>query len=1134
MTDNLFEEPIAKGYRLDFFQLLNWGIFNGAIYTVDARSKSTLLTGENGSGKTTLVDAMMTLLVPQHMRFYNQSSGSNHKHDRSEESYVIGAYGNKLVDSTGEAKTQSLRDSTAFSIIAGSFTDESAQSTVSLLQVRYFSGDSLQRVFALTRKRLSIEDINNFLSEKGLQIDRSTAWRKALSAEMGTVFFGDNFKKYSETYSAIFGFRSDKALRLFSQIVGLKVLGNLTDFIRANMLEEQESAERYEQLRSGFKNLMQCNREIQKAKAQIELLSPIAENGEKWRESSAEKRRLNTLREYEPAWYTSRSREIISDELENIRETLQHSIDSRNEELLVQDDLQKEIDSIKISIAQNAASRRLTLIRDKIESLGNERRHVEEEKQKYSRTLLKLGIEMPLTSAGFEDAKKSVKARLSESQSRKSVLDKRRIELFSAEKELKDRIDEIKTELSSLGTRPSSNIPFENIEIRAKICSALSIPEEKLPFAGELLRVKDSESRWSYAIERLLHNFALTLLVTDDIYEDVTDFVKNTNLRGRVVYLKTQDEFFMDSDIEPEANTVPGKIEVRQNHALFEWLSHYVRSHFDFLCTDDTDEIARARQALSSSGLVKKGLKHEKDDRKHIQQSSQVLGWDNSAKRQDLSAELDSLTAQELEKSGERSAISSELDDIEEKIRAVKNAAEITQWSRIDTDAFDDEIAGLRAEESRLLSGDENIKELQSQLSAVLAKKQQSSERVNTFTGIIAVLQDKQKGREEKLAEFSRTFELLKGAIESEDGKKACNDFASEYGEKMVAKNLEELEKASNEISSDIARRAEIAAKKEAELSELLVRQMSAVKNPSASLREKYGDWSGEFIDMDSSTEYLDDFLSVRSRLLEDNLPRYQAEFNEYLHETMNNDIVDFYEYVSSCAAEIRDAVCALNDSLRSIAYETAPETYLQLIVRDSADIRIKEFRSRLRDAIGNSEKIAEEGNDGEKYREEIFEKIRALLEYLDSNEANRRFVLDIRNWFSFAASENYALDSSQKQYYSDSASLSGGEKAKLTYTILASAIAYQFGISKQSPSFRFVIVDEAFSKSDTYNSEYAMRLFKQIDLQLMVVTPLDKINVVEDYISSVHLTENKNTHDSRLLSMSIQTYKNTQAETQK
>ena len=46
MADNLFAENAPDGFRLDFFQLYNWGIFNGTIYTVDAKNKSTLLTGE--------------------------------------------------------------------------------------------------------------------------------------------------------------------------------------------------------------------------------------------------------------------------------------------------------------------------------------------------------------------------------------------------------------------------------------------------------------------------------------------------------------------------------------------------------------------------------------------------------------------------------------------------------------------------------------------------------------------------------------------------------------------------------------------------------------------------------------------------------------------------------------------------------------------------------------------------------------------------------------------------------------------------------------------------------------------------------------------------------------------------------
>jgi len=55
-----------------------------------------------------------------------------------------------------------------------------------------------------------------------------------------------------------------------------------------------------------------------------------------------------------------------------------------------------------------------------------------------------------------------------------------------------------------------------------------------------------------------------------------------------------------------------------------------------------------------------------------------------------------------------------------------------------------------------------------------------------------------------------------------------------------------------------------------------------------------------------------------------------------------------------------------------------------------------------------------------------------------------------------------------------------------LAYTILASAIAYQFGIRNRNAdkkSFRFAVVDEAFSKVDPENAVYAMELFKQLNL---------------------------------------------------
>ena len=78
----------------------------------------------------------------------------------------------------------------------------------------------------------------------------------------------------------------------------------------------------------------------------------------------------------------------------------------------------------------------------------------------------------------------------------------------------------------------------------------------------------------------------------------------------------------------------------------------------------------------------------------------------------------------------------------------------------------------------------------------------------------------------------------------------------------------------------------------------------------------------------------------------------------------------------------------------------------------------------------------------------------------------------------------------------------------------------------KRARSFRFVVIDEAFSKSDEDNARYAMQLFKQLDLQLLVVTPLDKTHVVEPFIAACHFVANTaDENDSRVYNLTIQQY---------
>jgi uncharacterized protein YPO0396 len=133
-----------------------------------------------------------------------------------------------------------------------------------------------------------------------------------------------------------------------------------------------------------------------------------------------------------------------------------------------------------------------------------------------------------------------------------------------------------------------------------------------------------------------------------------------------------------------------------------------------------------------------------------------------------------------------------------------------------------------------------------------------------------------------------------------------------------------------------------------------------------------------------------------------------------------------------------------------------------------------------------------------------------------------------------FSASERWREDNSEHEHYSDSGGKSGGQKEKLAYTILAASLAYQFGLewgALRSRTFRFVVIDEAFGRGSDESAQYGLKLFQQLNLQLLIVTPLQKIQIIEPYVSSVGFVHNEDGRDSRLRNLSIEEYRARKAE---
>ena len=139
-----------------------------------------------------------------------------------------------------------------------------------------------------------------------------------------------------------------------------------------------------------------------------------------------------------------------------------------------------------------------------------------------------------------------------------------------------------------------------------------------MPFAGELIRVREDEKDWEGAAERLLRDFGLSLLVPDSHYARVVEWVDRTHLRGRLVYFRVQDVVHAAlSPVRP--NSLVNKLALKRDTPFYSWLEREVTHRFDVACCNTQEEFRRENKAITRAGQIKgHDERHEKDDLRRL------------------------------------------------------------------------------------------------------------------------------------------------------------------------------------------------------------------------------------------------------------------------------------------------------------------------------------------------------------------------------------------------------------------------------------------------------------------------------------------------------------------------------------
>ncbi len=281
--------------------------------------------------------------------------------------------------------------------------------------------------------------------------------------------------------------------------------------------------------------------------------------------------------------------------------------------------------------------------------------------------------------------------------------------------------------------------------------------------------------------------------------------------------------------------------------------------------------------------------------------------------------------------------------------------------------------------------------------------------------------------------------------------------------------------------------------------------------------------------ELDASLDALAGYEDLLDRLRADDLPRFEATFRDLLNENTLREIAGFQQVLHQERTDIGERIDKINSSLATIEYNRG--RYIALVAEPTRDVEIKEFQTELRSCTEGTLNMS----DDPALVERKFLQVRFLIERFrgrsNSADADRRWtqkVTDVRNWFTFAASERRMDDHSEYEHYSDSAGKSGGQKEKLAYTVLAASLAYQFGLElgeTTSRSFRFVAIDEAFGRADTEATQFGLELFAKLHLQLLVVTPLQRIAIIEPFVQRVGFVS---VHDDRssIANLTIEEYR--------
>ena len=1066
-------------FRMTRLQVYNWGTFS-ELHDVPISARGFLIVGRSGAGKSTLLDAFSALLVPPRWVDFNAAAREADRagRDRNLVSYIRGAWAAQSDSSSGEYTTRYLRPGTTWSALALHYRNAMGQDVV-LVQLFWLRGNAngttdVKRYFLILERPFDLRELADFGSH-------NFDVRK-LKQALPEAYARDEFRPYSERFCRLLGIDNEMALRLLHKTQSAKNLGDLNSFLRDFMLDKPETFAVADRLVSEFGELNAAHQAVVTARRQVQTLAPARVRHEDMRRQQATR---NELTELQIGMHSYRERlriGLLTDHLA----ALAVEADGYAAQL------QRQRDTLdnRSAALRDLESRRREAGGDQIAHWESEKAGLavqREERMRRRKQVVdacnQLGWTFQPSPQDFAELLGAARDEIEQWQAAGAVrepllvLDRQRTDLASQHAA-------VLREMTSLRRQPS-NIPAPMLELRHSIASAIGVAEGALPFVGELLDVKQEEAQWRGAAERLLHGFALALLVDDQHYNALSQYINGIDLGRRLVYYRTGVRETSAPKVLKQGSLVP-KLNVKDGpHAT--WLKAELRQRYDYDCVESLKAFRVApERALTREGQIKHNrTRHEKDDRYAVDDRRQwLLGFDNREKLALFELRHRELQQQLEQLDREIASLSQQMDSSAKRVIACSKLVNL-QWQDIDALPHTERIAAIERQLKALNDGNSELQQIDNRLREQATLVAQATDTVReTDIAHHGVLREitRQRQRLEQLQQDPTLIPLTPHQQHGLDQR---------YGALPAPVVLDQVDHADRAVGKQIGDDISLC-NKEIALCE---------KQIESCFAEFIREWKGDSDGLDATLAASADFFAKLARLETDGLPAHEQRFFELLHTQSDQNLTALNSYLNNSRKAILERMELVNESLRQVPFNQTVDlsTYLHIQPSDRQLPEVREFKQAILQALSNA------WSDDRESAEARFVVLRRLVDDLASQDpAKRRWreaVLDVRLHVEFIGRELDA-DGNEIEIYQSGAGKSGGQRQKLATTCLAAALRYQLGGSDHAlPVYAPVVLDEAFDKADNEFTALAMNIFANFGFQMIVATPLKSVMTLEPFI---------------------------------